>query len=232
MRTVAAFALVILNGGILAAQETRFNEPPPGFNALFNGTDLANWRGQIDEDPRRVAKVVAGLSDEQRRQKQDEADRKTFEHWVVRDGTIHYDGTKRIGNIETRAAFGDFELYLDWKITAKGDSGIFLRSMPQVQIWDPVQWKIGSGGLYNNKKPIPPLKIADKPAGEWNTFHIKMVGDKVTIRLNNELVIDNAVQDNYWSEFKLPAPPRGPIVLQSHGTPLWFRNVFIKELVK
>jgi hypothetical protein len=212
------------------AQEGKLNEPPPGFRALFNGKDLANWKGQIAEDPRRVAKLLDGLSAEEKAKKQQEADRKTFEHWVVQDGLIHFTGKRGIGNIETRAEFGDFELYLDWKITPKGDSGVFLRNMPQVQIWDPKHQKVGSGGLYNNKPRIDPIKTADKPAGEWNTFHIKMVGDKVWIKLNGELVIDGAVQDNYWAEYKKPAPPRGPLVLQSHGTPLWFRNVFIKEL--
>lgn len=229
---LCCFVLAVAASGplALAGEKDKPNQPPAGFRALFNGKDMSAWRGQIDEDPRRVAKVLEGLSPEKRQQKQLEADEKTLEHWVVRDGTIHYDGTRKIGNIETREQFGDFELYLDWKIGPKGDSGVFLRGLPQVQIWDPQQWKIGSGGLYNNKPKIDPLKTADKPTGEWNTFHFRMVGDKVWIRLNGETVIDGAVQDNYWSDFKQPAPPRGPIVLQSHGTPLWFRNIYIKEL--
>lgn len=213
-----------------ASQETKLNQPPKGFRALFNGKDLGNWKGQIAEDPRRAAKILKGLSKKERQQKQKEADRKTLEHWIVEDGVLHYDGTRGVGNLETRKEFGDFELYVDWKIGPKGDSGIFLRNMPQVQIWDPKHQKIGSGGLYNNKPRVQPLKTADKPAGQWNTFHIKMVGEKVWIKLNGELVVDGEVQDNLWSGFKKPAPPRGPLVLQSHGTPLWFRNVFIKEL--
>jgi hypothetical protein len=212
------------------AGEGKLNQPPKGFRALFNGKDLSNWKGQIAEDPRRAAKLLQGLSEEERKQKQEEADRKTFAHWTVRDGVIHYDGARGIGNIESREEFGDFELYLDWKITAKGDSGVFLRNMPQVQIWDPKHQKVGSGGLYNNRPRADPLKTADRPPGEWNTFHIKMVGDKVWIKLNGELVIDGVRQDNLWAEFKKPAPPRGPLVLQSHGTPLWFRNIYIREL--
>jgi hypothetical protein len=233
---LALAALVLMFGATsnpplaATAGDPTLNQPPRGFRALFNGKDLARWKGQIAEDPRRVVKLLDGLSDAEKREKQAEADRKTFEHWVVRDGVIHYDGTRGIGNIETREEFGDFELYLDWKIGPKGDSGVFLRNMPQVQIWDPSHQKVGSGGLYNNKPRIDPLKTADRPTGQWNMFHIKMVGDRVWIKLNGETVIDNAVQDNYWAEFKKPAPPRGSIVLQSHGTPLWFRNVYIKEL--
>ncbi len=223
------FAL-IFTGAFVSAGEREINQPPKGFRALFNGKDLANWKGQIAEDPRRVAKLLKGLSAEEKKQKQEEADSKTFEHWIVKDGVIYYDGARGIGNIETREEFGDFELYLDWKIGPKGDSGVFLRNMPQVQIWDPNHQKIGSGGLYNNKPRVEPLKTADKPAGQWNTFHIKMIGDKVWIRLNDVLVVDGVAQGNYWAQYKKPAPPRGPLVLQSHGTPLWFRNVFIKEL--
>jgi hypothetical protein len=69
---------------------------------------------------------------------------------------------------------------------------------------------------------------ADKPIGEWNTFHIKMVGDKVTIHLNGQLVTDT-VLENYWERDK-PCYEKGPIELQNHGNTLYFRNIFIKEL--
>lgn len=101
---------------------------------------------------------------------------------------------------------------------------------PQVQIWDTAQWPEGSGGLYNNKNnPSKPLKCADKPIKEWNTFRIKMVGDKVTVHLNGELVVVNVTLENYWERDK-PIYPAGQIELQNHGNTLWFKNVFIKEL--
>ena len=91
-------------------------------------------------------------------------------------------------NLCTAKDYGNFEMYVDWKIDPNGDSGIYLRGSPQVQIWDPSSKPaagVGSGGLYNNQKnPKDPLVKADKPIGEWNTFHIKMVGDKVTVWLN------------------------------------------------
>jgi len=115
-------------------------------------------------------------------------------------------------------------MWVDWKITKGGDSGIYLRGQPQVQIWDN---KEGSGGLWNNPKGAPgkePLVVADHKPGEWNTFYIKMVGTKVTVKLNGKLVVDDAVM----LQGKIPAT--GPIELQVHGTPLWFKNVFVKEL--
>ena len=98
--------------------------------------------------------------------------------------------------------------------TPWGDSGIYLRGSPQVQIWDPsleVAGGVGSGGLYNNQEnPSKPSAVADKPVGEWNTFHIKMVGEKVWVTLNGKLVVDNVTMENYWERDK-PIYPTGQI---------------------
>jgi len=226
-----------LFSGSAVAGEKSLNQPPAGFEALFNGVDLGNWRGQIAEDPREIAEITEGMTPEQIEAKQKEADRLTLQHWKVEDGVIHYDGTRGIGNLESRKHFGDFELYVDWKLPKGGDSGIFPRNMPQVQIWDPEGGKrnyVGSGGLDNNfaddRRHLNPIKKADKPIGEWNTFQIRMVGDKVWVKLNGEMVIDGQKKGNYWASFKEPPPERGPIILQSHGSDLWFRNIFIREL--
>jgi hypothetical protein len=121
-------------------------------------------------------------------------------------------------------------MYVDWKILPKGDSGIYLRGTPQVQIWDLNDNPVGSGGLYNNRThPSKPTKCADKPVGQWNTMRIKMVGEKVTIWLNGELVVDNVVLENYWNREK-PIFPTGQIELQNHGNTLWFKNIYLKEL--
>jgi len=87
-------------------------------------------------------------------------------------------------------------MLVDWKITKKGDSGIYLRGSPQVQIWDTsrveVGAQVGSGGLYNNQVgTAKPLKVADNPVGDWNSFRIVMIGAKVSVWLNGELVVDN-----------------------------------------
>ncbi len=127
-------------------------------------------------------------------------------------------------------------MLVDWKIEKGGDSGIYLRGTPQVQIWDPdckpakESGTLGSGGLYNNQKnPSKPTVKADKPIGQWNTFLIKMVGDKVTVKLNGQLVVDNVVLENFWERDK-PLYPTGQIELQNHTNPLSFKNIYIKEL--
>jgi len=149
-------------------------------------------------------------------------------HWRVEDAALVFDGKGH--SLCTEKNYGDFEMYVDWKIGPGGDSGIYLRGSPQVQIWDPKKWPVGSGGLYNNKKnPSKPLVCADNPIGEWNTFRIKMVGDRVTVHLNDRLVVDDVVMENYWDR-KQPILPEEQIELQSHGSTLYFRNIFIKEL--
>jgi hypothetical protein len=126
-------------------------------------------------------------------------------------------------------------MWVDWKIPPKGDSGIYLRGSPQVQIWEtnsPGQFRPpdGSGGLYNNEKnPRHPLKLADHPVGDWNTFHIIMVGDKVHVFLNNELVVNNTTMENYWERSK-PMYPVGQLELQNHGGPLWFKNIYVRKI--
>ena len=128
--------------------------------------------------------------------------------------------------------YKDFEMYVDWRIlSVQGDSGLYLRGAPQVQIWDAHnQWDIGSGGLYNNKQnPSNALCIADKLPGDWNRFYIKMVGEKVTVRLNGKTVVDNTTLENYWDRAN-PIYPIEQIELQCHGDPLEFRNIYIREL--
>ena len=74
-----------------------------------------------------------------------------------------------------------------------------------------------------------PVKVTDKPVGQWNSFHIIMKADVVTVYLNGELVVDQVPLENYWERGK-PLPRNGPIELQHHGDELWFKNIYIREL--
>jgi hypothetical protein len=203
------------------------NTPPEGFVALFNGKDLTGWKGLVADPPGR-----AKMTPEQLAKAQEEADKMMREHWKVEDGALVFDGKGQ--NLCTAKDYGDFEMHLGWKILKGGDSGVYLRGTPQVQIWDTdltaVGAQVGSGGLYNNQKhPSKPLVKADKPVGEWNTFYIKMVGDKVTVKLNDILVVDNVVLENFWERDE-PIYPTGQIEFQNHGNTLYFKNIYIKEL--
>jgi hypothetical protein len=220
------FAMPIGPVGARAAD----NQPPAGFTALFNGRDLTGWKGLLkgpNDNPAKRAK----LSPDELAAAQKEADDDMRAHWKVADGTLVFDGKGR--SLCTAKDYGDFELLVDWKILPLGDSGIYLRGSPQVQIWDPAVKDAkgtGSGGLFNNQKnPSKPTANADKPVGEWNTFRIEMVGDKVSVWLNDVLVTDNVVLENYWERDK-PIFPTGQIELQNHGNTLYFKNIYLKTL--
>src|SRR5262249_29750823 len=146
------------------------NPPPRGFTALFNGKDLTNWQGAVDIGAR------AKLKPEELAKRQEEANKLMAETWTVEDGVlvqtpkvVEVKGktgkseTRKTGlNLATAKDYGDFEFWVDWKIEKAGDSGIYLRGTPQVQIWDSdnlpaglvkVDGGTGSGGLWNN--PLP-----------------------------------------------------------------------------
>lgn len=230
---LAALSLGLLTLAAIADTPDSLNKPPAGFTALFNGKDLTNWQGLIEIQKRQ--KLMGDKDAYEKKVK--EMNAKVFPHWTVKDGVLYYDG--KGNSLQTIKDYGNFELLIDWKIEAKGDSGIYLRGQPQVQVWDSdnspgargLDKGSGSGALWNNPedKGKRPLKKADKPVGEWNTFHIVVKGDKVTVKLNGELVLDKQPLLNYWEKGK-PVPKTGPIELQHHGDKLWFRNVFIKEL--
>jgi 3-keto-disaccharide hydrolase len=206
------------------AEDQKLNVPPKGFKALFNGTDLTGWKGLVGSPKSRAEMSADDLAAAQKT-----ADQQMRDHWSVADGILTYDGKGQ--SLCTAKDYRNFEMYVDWLIRDEGDSGIYLRGSPQVQIWDPKKWNgIGSGGLYNNQKnPSKPTVTADKPIGEWNHFKIKMVDQKVWVWLNDQLVVDGVILENYWERDK-PIYKTGQIELQHHGDTLKFRNVFIREL--
>jgi Domain of Unknown Function (DUF1080) len=224
--------------------------PPAGFAALFNERDLSGWRGGTTFDHR---KLLAMPAVERAAQiatwtvTMTAVSAKTgLPHWRVERDELVNDG---FGSYATTIKdYGDFELQLDYRTVAGADSGIYLRGVPQVQIWDvnqPDQAKnphrrprLGSGGLFNNSPGAPgrdPLVVADKPFGEWNHVRVVMVGTRVSVWLNAQRVVDHAVLENYY-DAKLPAaqqrpiPERGPIQLQTHGGEIRWRNVWLREI--
>jgi hypothetical protein len=234
-RRVIAATLVVLAAACAAAAAQ--NPPPPGFVSLFNGKDLSGWVGrQGTYSPYEQAKLTA----EQLAARRAEWNADRDAHWSVdtAKGEIVSDGHGV--HLTTARDYGDFELYADWlMVSPNGDSGVYLRSFPQVQIWDPSNpgevangAPKGSGALWNNNPDNPgrfPLVKADNPVGQWNSLRIRMIGTKVWIWLNGKQTVDGQVLDNYFDRTQ-PVLARGPIELQTHGSEIRFRNIFIREL--
>ena len=120
------------------------------------------------------------------------------------------------------------------------DSGVFLRGKhkSQMNIWC---WTVGSGEVWRYRTDktfsaeiqagVTPSKRGDRPIGQWNTFHITLKGDRLTLRLNDQLILDRARLAGI--------PPKGPIALQQHGERkdgqwgasfVQFRRLYIREL--
>jgi hypothetical protein len=200
---------------------------------LWNGRDLQGWHGQDEHvDPYRFD----AMTPQQRAEQRAKDDATVAAHWRVDAGELVNDGAGAY--LTTDEEFGDIELRLEYRTVPLADSGIYLRGTPQVQIWDPTEaggkWKLGadkgSGGLWNNERHANrPLVLADRPFGEWNALRVLQVGERTSVWLNNQLVVDWAVMENYWKR-ELPLRPRGPIQLQTHGGEIRFRNIELRRI--
>ncbi|MCA8997354.1 MAG: DUF1080 domain-containing protein [Planctomycetaceae bacterium] len=210
-----------------------------GFVPLFDGSSLVNW----DVQPWHEG------------------------HWTLANGILSYDGQAPHGkgkraDLWTKEEFGDFELYVEWRLPAKpemkphpivlyngdflmqeenprqrqtrmrldaGDSGLYFRGSLKCQanIWSQ---ELGSGEIngYRTDKSMPqevrrsciPIKKADRPFGEWNTFLVTIQGNVMSVKLNNETVLPGATLPDL--------PESGPIALQHHGDPVQFRKIWIR----
>jgi len=205
--------------GDLPADTTPSSKPASaGWVPLFNGRDLTGW------------KLKEGS-------------------WVVDNGTLARKGG---GDIWTEERFGDFVLDLEFKVAPKSNSGIFFRTG---NLRDCVQTGIELQVLDSYGKPEPsmhdcgaiydclaPRKNMVKAPGEWNRVRLTCQGSKVVAVLNGEQIIDMDLDD--WTEaHKNPdgtknkfrtaykdMPRAGHIGFQDHGAPVWYRNVYIRQL--
>ncbi len=227
-----ALAVAIAPAVSRPAAAEEHNVPPKGYKALFNGKDLSGWRG-LNMSPYKLAE----MSEEDREAMWKKNWEDVEKHWSVDNGELVNDGHGVY--LTTADDYTNYDLWIDYKTVAKADSGIYLKATPQVQIWDYTdegKFKLGadkgSGGLWNNNKGNPgkdPLVLADKAFGEWNRFHIRQIGARTWVWLNDKLVVDGATHDNYWDRSK-PLIPSGPIQLQTHGGEIRWRNIFLREI--
>ena len=206
-------------------------EPTPeGVASLFNGRDLSGWRGITREEGFNIPSKRRAMMPEKRWELQAKANEDMKKYWHVRDGVLFFDG--RGNSIAAEKYYGNYEVVADWRLLRVfGDSGFYLRGLPQVQIWDPRMWNgLGSACLWNNPtESFAALECADRPIGSWNRCRMRIVGDRVWIWLNGVKTVDGVRLENSRN------PGQGiPLIdnfeLQCHGDPVEFRNIFLREL--
>lgn len=213
-------------------------EKKAGWQLLFNGKDMSGWHN--------FNKETVGAS------------------WLLDDGAIMLDVVPRAdgwtqaldgGDLVSDKEFENYELCLEWKIAACGNSGIMFNVVedekyhspwltgPEMQIVDntchpdAVHEKHRAGDLYDLISAAP---LTVRPAGEWNRVRIKLKDGQLEQWLNGHLVVQTKLFDGNWSEIIAGSKFRdmddfgqarsGHIVLQDHGDQVWFRNIKIREL--
>lgn len=191
---------------------------------LFDGKDLSKWEN------------LKGLPAE----------------WAVHDGVVTV--KRGTGSIKTKQNFNDFQLHIEWCVPediqgesqGRGNSGVFLQGIYEIQIIDSYKKETyvngQAGSVY---KQTPPLVNAMRKPGEWNTYDIiytaptfkkngtYRTSPRVTVLQNDILVQNNTtiLGTTEWIGFpKVVEHGAGPIVLQNHGDPISFRNIWIREL--
>ena len=143
-------------------------------------------------------------------------------NWTVQEGVLVFSG--KGGDLFTDEKFSNYVLLVDWKVEKNGNSGVYLRGgNPQVEINDADSpkgkiWVGTTGGLYPD---LPPVVRAAKPAGEWNHFEVIVENGVITVLTNGVKTVDGFKKD--WKD-----RTSGSVGFQNHGTPLWFKNVYIK----
>jgi hypothetical protein len=207
------------------ATENAIITPPSDAIVLFDGKDLSAWKrsGKGGTEPR----------------------------WIVKDSVLI---TTKTGSIETKQHFENFQLHIEWKIPedvkgegqGRGNSGVYIQGRYEVQILDSYQNETyvngQAGSIY---KQSPPLVNAMRKPGEWNVFDIiysapvfkndgtYRIPPVVTV-IHNGVVIQNNTRilgTTEWLGFpKVNKHGAGPILLQDHGEPIYFRNIWIREL--
>lgn len=215
MRMLRTTGLVLAAAIVAAPAHSDEVKPPEGFTALFNGKDLTGWKATGKMDV-----------------------------WGVDNGVIYVEKGGG-GWLLTEQEYGDFELRLEYKMSAKANSGVALRTPREgdpayvgmeIQLIDDEGWpgKLAdyqhTGSIYD---VVPASKTNNKPVGEWNSLRIVCSGSKVTVEVNGQTVVDANLEDSKEKKgAKHPGLSRGKghVGFQSYNTRVEFRNVFLKAL--
>jgi hypothetical protein len=205
--------------------QERGGTPPSDAVSLFNGKDLSGWK------LRKTGKPAP---------------------WKIRDG--YFEVAPGSGDIMTTQPFGDCQLHVEWATPDSpvgvdqepGNSGVYLQSLYEIQVLESNRNKTypdgQAGAVYCQ---YPPLVNPALPPGKWQTYNIVFHGPRfsgsslrepatVTLLFNGVLAQDHVAltgPTDYMNRPPYrPGPEKLPLLLQDHGQPVRYRNIWIREL--
>jgi hypothetical protein len=221
-----AVALVVVAADKKPDAEPKVIDPgPPPSDALvlFDGKDFSHWKNEKGGEPQ----------------------------WKLENGVAIVNGT---GSILTKEEFADVQLHVEWASPSevkgegqgRGNSGVYLQGRYEIQVLDSYNNKTyfngQAGAFYGN---FAPLVNASRKPGEWQSYDIifhppKTTGDgkvengSFTVLHNGVLIQDHVpVKGIATTAAKFQGvAPTGPLVLQDHGNPVRYRNIWIRRLDK
>ncbi|MFW6163737.1 MAG: 3-keto-disaccharide hydrolase [Planctomycetota bacterium] len=218
MRMVTCVIGMLFVAGAAAAGEAAKPVVPEEKIVLFNGTDFTGWVKFCPKKGADVDKI-----------------------WTVRDGVIHCLG-KPHGYIRTEQDYANYRLHVEWRWTAKPtNSGVLLHKQGPDRVWPKCVeaqlkhhnagdfWLLTKSTITVNGKQVGPKMYAnakkrgdhnEKPPGEWNAYDITCDGDTVRLVVNGRVMNEGTDAE----------PSSGAICLQSEGSPIEFRNVYLQPL--
>lgn len=153
--------------------------------------------------------------------------------WVVEEGAMTNDPKPKdpSNNLVSKEKFSDFRLDAEYKVSPKGNSGIYLRGRYEMQVLDDAGREPESHGHMSVYARQAPKVVASKPAGEWQTAQITIVGNCVTAVLNGQTVHDNAkIAGVTGGALDAKETEPGPIMIQGDHEKVWFRKVVVTPI--
>ena len=170
---------------------------------LFNGKDMSGWKLQFTERP---------------------------SGWIVADGVMNNAETGN--NIFSEQEFKDFKLQMEYKLDKDSNSGLYLRGRYEMQVLDDFGKEptlTGHMSVYGRARPSV---NASKPAGEWQTVEVTLVGNRVTVVLNGRTVQDNvAIEGITGGALNSDEGTPGPIMIQGDHAKIWVRKLVVTPIL-